>query len=141
MHEDRAKRMQKALATAASAQPEAYLFLLAWHGWCHAIDDHVDNAGRPAEVVDLCADAAVIFSCSFYSAHASQLAPIVSVVAAKYRTSLTATGILQDALRIAGNDMVLAVAYLTGGEPAVRRTAELLFPLVAETQLEPSATP
>lgn len=120
---------------ASSGNESAYAFLLAWHGWCHAIDDHVDNAGKPAEVVDLCADAAVLFSSRFYQTHAGSLAPVVSLVASKYRTSLTASGSLADALRIAGNDMVIAVAYLTGGEPAVRRVSALLWPIVHESQL------
>jgi hypothetical protein len=136
---DRAAQCQRIYATASCGQPEAFLFLMAWHGWCHAIDDHVDEGRDRVEVVDLCADAAVLFSCTFYQRHALALAPVVSVVAAKYRTSLTASPCLRDALRIAGNDMVLAVAYLTGGEPAVRRTSAILWGFVEATQLQPEA--
>lgn len=129
-------RIMKVYATASSGQQEAYLFLLAWHGWCHAIDDHVDEGRDPKGVVDLCSDAAVLFSSSFYVRHAGQLAPVVSLVAAKYRTSLnTASKAITDALRIAGNDMVLAVAYLTGGEPAIRAVSRDLWPIVEESQL------
>jgi hypothetical protein len=137
---DLSAKIQTAYALASSGQPEAFLFLMAWHGWCHAIDDHVDERRDAREAVDLCADAAVLFSSVFYHRHTAQLAPVVALVAAKYRSSLkTKSGRLQDALRIAGNDMVLAVAYLTGGEPCIRRVSEVLWPIVEESQLQPES--
>ena len=135
------QRILRLYALASNGQQDAYAFLLAWHGWCHAIDDHVDEAGRPADVVDLCADAAVLFSSAFYQRFAASLAPVVAVVAAKYRASLELSGILQDVLRVAGNDMVLAVAYLTGGQPTVRAVSRALWPIVEETQFKKEAVP
>lgn len=123
-------------SVASGGHEAAYHFLLAWHGWCHAIDDHVDEGRPPEQAVDLCADAAVVFSSPFYSANVLALAPVVSVVAAKYRASLGCQGKLADALRIAGNDMVLAVAYLTGGAPAVRQVSAMLWPIVLASQLD-----
>lgn len=127
-------------ALASGGSQDAYVWLLAWHGWCHAIDDHVDEPGRPAsDVIDLCAEGAVLFSAGFYRAHAEALGPLIGVVAEEYRASLTAPRLLADALRIAGNHVVLAVAYITGGRPLVRRVSESLWPIVQMTQLERTA--
>lgn len=127
-------------AIASGGREDAYLWLLSWHGWCHAIDDQVDEPDRPrSDVIDLCGDAVVLFSSAFYRAHAEALAPMIAAVAEKYRTSLTAWPQLADALRIAGNDVILGVAYITGGRPAVRRVSEALWPIVEATQLK--ATP
>lgn len=125
-------------AIASNGNAEAYQWLCAWHGWCHAIDDHVDE-GRPArDVIELCARGAVIFSAPFYRRHAEALGPLVGIIAAQYEKSLEVNGVLADALRIAGNQMVLAVAYLTGGTESVRRTSDALWPVVEATQLQPN---
>lgn len=123
-------------AIASNENPEAYQWLCAWHGWCHAIDDHVDEGRSPREVVSLCARGAVIFSAPFYRRHAEALGPLVGIIAAQYEKSLEVSGVLADALRIAGNQMVLAVAYLTGGTDGVRRTSDALWPVVEATQLK-----
>ena len=126
-------------AMASGGRPEAYAWLLAWHGWCHAIDDHVDESRPPAEVVDLCAQGAVLFSAEFYRVHAEALGPLVAVIAEEYRSSLAeANERLRDALRIAGNHMVLAVAYICGGGPLVRAVSQKLWPIVVATQFEVS---
>lgn len=123
-------------AIASTGNAEAYQWLCAWHGWCHAIDDHVDES-RPARgVIDLCARGAVIFSAPFYRRHAEALGPLVGIIAAQYEKSIEVQGVLADALRIAGNQMVLMVAYLTGGTESVRRTSDALWPVVVATQLQ-----
>lgn len=130
-------QLLRVYALASGGQEQAYLWLLTWHGWCHAIDDHVDEPDHPAsEIIDLCAEGVVLFSSGFYRRHAEALAPLIAAVAEKYRASLSARGTLGDALRIAGNDVVLAVAYLTGGRPLVRQVSDALWPLVQSTQLE-----
>lgn len=126
-------------ALASGGREDAYLWLLSWHGWCHGIDDHIDEEGRPrTEVIDLCADGVVLFSAAFYRQHGDALAPLIATVAEKYRASLEAPRILADALRISGNDVVLAVAYITGGRPLVRQVSDALWPIVVSTQLEAS---
>lgn len=130
-------QLLRVYALASGGQQDAYLWLMAWHGWVHGIDDHVDETDRPrTEVIDLCADGVVLFSAAFYRQHGDALAPMIAAVAEKYRASLTASKVLADCLRIAGNDVVLAVAYITGGRPLVRQVSEALWPIVQATQLE-----
>jgi hypothetical protein len=52
------------------------------------------------------------------------------------RSSPRSTGTLGEVLRVAGNDVVLAVAYLRGGTQLVNTVSERLWPLVVETQLD-----
>lgn len=121
---------------AASGDPDAFQWLLAWHGWCHNIDDHVDLERGPVGVVSIAAQACVLFSAPFYQRNAGALAPLVAVVAAQYKASLTEPDDrLRDVLRLAGNQVVLAVAYLTGGLPAVERTNRVLWEWVLVSQL------
>lgn len=136
---DASRQIMSLYALASAGDPEAYAWLMAWHGWCHRIDDHIDEPGHdPSEVVDLCADGCVLFSSAWYGRHARALGPLVAIVAEQYRSSLGASGVLGDALRIAGNQVVLAVAYLQGGRPLLRVVSDQLWPLVRATQLETS---
>jgi hypothetical protein len=133
-------QLLRTYALASGGNAEAYAWLLAFHGWVHAIDDFVDEQGHAAlEVVDLCADGVVLCSSGFFRRHAEALGPALSVTAEKYRASLSATGSLNDVLRLAGNDVVLLVAYLTGGRDLVRRVSESLWPIVQQSQLQPHA--
>lgn len=134
-----ASKILEVYSIASTGNAEAYQWLCAWHGWCHAIDDHVDEARSPRDVIGLCAQGAVIFSAPFYRRHAEALGPLVGVIAAQYEKSLEVRGVLADALRIAGNQMVLMVAYLTGGTESVRRTSDALWPVVEATQLQPNS--
>jgi len=126
------RELLKTYATASGGDVEAYAWLLAWHGWCHELDDDLN-------VVDRGAEAAVLFAAPFWRRHSEALGPMVGVIAAKYRSSVLAERDgrqrLSDALRIAGNDMVLAVAYLRGGTDLARRVAESLWPIVERDQL------
>ena len=134
------RELLKTYATASGGDVEAYAWLLAWHGWCHELDDDVDDPARDRlNVVDRGAEAAVLFAAPFWRRHSEALGPMVGVIAAKYRSSVLAERDgrqrLSDALRIAGNDMVLAVAYLRGGTDLARRVAESLWPIVERDQL------
>jgi hypothetical protein len=133
---DTRDQLLRVYAAASGGNPEAYAWLLAFHGWIHRIDDFVDEPNHyAAEVVDLCADGVVILSSPFYRRHAEALGPLLCVVAEEYRASLTATGVLAHVLRVAGNHVVLGVAYLTGGRALVRQVSEALWPIVHNTQL------
>lgn len=136
---DFASRLVKVYRLAANGRPDAEAFLFAWHGWIHEIDDFVDEEGRrKEEVVDLCVHGSVLCSSEFWVRHCSVLAPVLGVIAEKWRSSLKAPGPLVDVLRLAGNDMVLLVAYITGGPALVRAVSERLWPLVAESQIDES---
>lgn len=132
-----ARPLLEVYALASGGDAEAYAWLLAWHGWCHRIDDFVDEPGHYApEVVELCAAGVVLTSVPFYRRHAEALGPVIAIVAEQYQTSLGAAGRLADALRVAGNQVVLTVAYLRGGAPLLREVSKRLWPIVQETQLE-----
>ena len=122
---------------AGGQETDAFYWLLAWHGWCHAIDDYVDEPGAHDrnEIVDHCADGIVLTGCRFFRAHADTLAPLIVVVAEEWRQSLASQGTMLDVLRLSGNHVVLAVAYLTGGRQRVREVSERLWPIVEERQL------
>ncbi len=126
-------------AVASGGDVEAYAWLTAFHVWAHAIDDFIDEpGGYAAQAVDLCATAIPLFSGVFYRRHAEALGPVLAVVASKYRMSLDAVRPLADVLRLAGNDVVLTVAYIRGGNHLVEQVGKMLWPLVAETQLDVS---
>ncbi len=121
---------------AANGNVDALRWLIAWHAWCHNLDDHIDEVRPNAEVVDIVAQACVLFSGTFFRQHAEALGPLVAIVAAQYKASLSETDErLRDALRITGNQVVLAVAYLTGGLSCVDRTGQVLWGWVLATQL------
>jgi len=123
-------------ALASAGDPEAFAWLMAFHGWAHRVDDFIDEEDHARlELIDLCADAVVLCSCGFYARHANVLGPILASVAEQYRMSATVSGTLADVLRVAGNQVVLAVAYLRGGRPLLRAVSERLWKFVKETQL------
>lgn len=130
-------------AIASGGDMDAYAWLLVFHGWAHRIDDFVDEPDHFApEAVDLCAMGVVLTSSRFYQRHVEALAPLLGIVAEQYHASLAAKGPLADALRIAGNQVVLMVAYLKGGAALVRNVSQRLWPIVEQTQFaQPSTTP
>lgn len=138
MKADATRALSEVYSLASGGDPEVFAWLLAFHGWAHAIDDFVDEPGHyAAEVVDLCARGVVLTSCAFYRQHAETLGPILAIVAEQYHASLAAEGALSHALRIAGNQVVLAVAYIRGGASLLRLVSERLWPIVQATQLSP----
>lgn len=132
------QELEEIYGTAANGDMQAKAWLAAWHYWCHRIDDHIDEKEPAVGVIDIAERAAVLFSSPFWLRHVDRLAPLVAVIAEEYRTSLDAGDpVLSEALRISGNQMVLLVAYLCGGNPCVRATSKLLWPFVVKTQLLP----
>lgn len=128
--------LREVYAMAASGLPEAESWLLAFHQWAHDCDDFVDCIERErGEAVDLMARLVPLMTCSFAQRHASVLGPVVAIVAAQYRSSLELSGVMCDVTRLAGNQVVLLVAYLTGGPCNVRRVSRALWPIVQETQI------
>jgi hypothetical protein len=93
------------------------------------------------EVADLCADGVVLCTTEFFRQHAEALGPLIACVAEKWKASLEATGTLADVLRLGGNDVVLATAYITGGRALLREVSKELWPIVHNTQLTPVVEP
>lgn len=129
-------------AKASGGNRDAYAFLLLWHGWIHAIDDFVDEPGHFApEVADLCAEGVVLCTTEFFRQHAEALGPLIAVCAEKWKASLESAGVLADVLRLGGNDLVLATAYICGGRGLMREVSKELWPIVHKTQLTPVVDP
>lgn len=126
---------------AAAGDPAAFQWLLAWHDWAHQIDDHVDDGDHPArEVVRLSQMGIVLMSCDWFARHAVVLGPVLAVVAEQYRESVRLEQIgvrssLIDVLRLAGNQVVLVVAYLCGGLQTMEAVTARLWPIVEQCQL------
>ena len=108
---------------AANGNRGAHEFLVLWNQYCHAIDDLIDSAERPAaeDVLAVFMQAAVLYSHPFYAAHSANLLPIVATVTNTYADSVRMESMegwpkqAADVLRFCGNDMVCAVAFITGG--------------------------
>jgi hypothetical protein len=119
---------------AANGDADAFRFLVRWHLWCHAIDDHIDEARPQIEVVGVCQAAAEVFASPYFQRRSEVLVPVVMSVAEKYRMSVLYAKSL-DGLRFSGNDMVLVVAAMQGGIALVRSVSDRLWPAVIRTQV------
>jgi hypothetical protein len=116
------------METAANGNVAAQEFLVLWNLYCHAIDDLVDGAERPSPeaLLAVFAQAAMLYSHPFYRAHAVNLLPVVLLVTSAYADSVKMEKLegwpkrMADVLRFCGNDMVCAVALITGGYTHMR---------------------
>jgi hypothetical protein len=121
---------------AARGREDAFAFLLAFHAHAHAVDDDIDETGRSrVNVVDRCMEVAVLANSDFWRAHHEALGVVHALIASTYATSVTAPGPLTDTLRLSGNLMVLAVAFLCGGWIHLQAIAAELWPIVLKDQL------
>lgn len=106
----------------------AMLFCGLWFGYCHAIDDLIDNmvdgkpTTHPEEILKLLATAAAIYNSDFYRRHQEQLFMAVLSITNAYadsvaweRSPLLRRRQIADVLRCCGNEMFFIVALLTGG--------------------------
>lgn len=120
---------------AANGDRSAREYLELWNRYCHAVDDLVDAPERPSpeSLLDVFVQAAVLYSHDFHRRHASTLLPVVMLVTSAYADSVKCerkegwAGALADVLRFSGNEMVKAVAMLTGGYPLVRDLSPVLW--------------
>lgn len=123
---------------AACGREDAFLFLLAFHDHAHQVDDDVDEPGRHrVNAVDRCVEVAVLTNSEFWRANHTALATVHALVASLYQTSVLSPGPLADTLRLSGNLMVLAVAFLCGGWVHMQAIAAELWPMVIQSQLTP----
>lgn len=113
---------------ASSHQSDAYLFLVAWHSYCHMIDDLVDGdtAQTPESLLEALVMANKVYSLPFYAVNAHRLSGVVVLVSSTYADSVAWEKLpgwqahVADVIRQCGNDMILAVADITGGWRLVR---------------------
>lgn len=115
---------------------QAHGFLLAWHDYCHHIDDLIDEGWTPLRMLSVFVEAKDLYSLPFYRRHAAELSSIVDVVTADYILSVAweQAGTpeqrqMADHLRFAGNKMIAAVAKLCGGTSAMTTATPWLLAL------------
>lgn len=126
------------LLEAAHGNSRAHGWLQYLVLWVHAFDDFLDEPNRPrSEVIGLCANLIMLTTHEFYQQHALTLGPLMGVVAAQYEASLNLDlpVTLREGLRLAGNQVILAVALLTGGPALLEEVNNKLWPLVVQSQL------
>lgn len=114
----------------------AVAFLMAWHDWCHRVDDHIDEKQDHASIVDRAMEQTTFMSCPYFLSHARELGLIQSLILDCYRQSVaiergTEPGLvpLGDVLRLSGNLMVVAVAYLKAGPNHMKNISNQLWPV------------
>jgi hypothetical protein len=124
---------------AAKGREDAYLFLRAFHAHAHAVDDDIDEPGRSrVNTVDRCVEVSVLCSSSFWRQHHEALSVVHALIASTYATSVIAPEHpAANILRLSGNLMPLAVAYLCGGWIHLQAIAQELWPIVTRDQLSP----
>lgn len=127
---------------ASMGNVEACAFLYAFHAWAHLIDDLVDEPDMDRlATVDVGMKANVMFSSPFYQAHAHVLSVTTAVIADAYAWSVRCErkggdiAKLAESLRLAGNQMILAIAMIMGGWEHMQRVSAKLWPLVFDNQL------
>ena len=117
------------MAQAANENRGAHEFLVLWNRYCHAIDDLIDADHRPDpdDLLAVFMQAAVLYSHPFYQAHSAHLVTVVATVTNTYADSVKMERMegwpkqTADVLRFCGNDMVCAVAFITGGYAHMRQ--------------------
>lgn len=128
------------LSLAANGQPEAERWLRAFYLWAHALDDFLDEPSRlRIEALGLSVNAILLTQYPFFQAHQGRLTVLLGVVAAQYEASLNLDLPLplREGLRLAGNQVILAVALITGGQALLDEVSAELWPIVVKSQIEP----
>jgi hypothetical protein len=122
-------------AEIAKRNPDAWLWLMAWHEYAHGIDDVVDGTPKGvAPVIRGHWEARKLYSLPFYIRHQAVLDAVLDVVTHMYADSVEwETSDVErhrrmaDVLRFAGNCVVVAVARLCGWGWNEQRMVSLLL--------------
>lgn len=126
-------QIKKVYELAANKNIEAFNFLNFFHDYVHGIDDLIDNKERdPEKFLALLVKANLLYSMPYYTRHAHRLHLLVAQITNAYADSVAWEkddkwkGKWADVLRFAGNDMVLAVAFIEGNFDAMRKLSPIL---------------
>lgn len=105
-------------------------FLMKWHGYCHRIDDVVDEGYSPEKFLACLAHAIEVYAHPFFAAHAQALRLVAGTITNAYADSVAweqdPAGWrfkVADVLRFAGVEMTMAVALRCGGFEHLRRVS------------------
>jgi len=124
-------------------------FLLAFHRYCHEIDDFIDDGVRaPDKFIALLVHANVLYTLPFFALHARELSAAVATITRAYADSLWLTASeeawkrqMGDTLRFAGNDMVRLVAQILGGYDRAREVSGNLILVAHEHHHDEQGNP
>lgn len=110
----------------ANGDEEAFRFVIAWQLYCHGIDDIVDGDEKSSEgIVAVFFTSCELYNSNFWLRHGRELHILVPVITNDYADSNSQnkkiTKEQKDFLRSTGNNMLLAVSYITGGYPLMRK--------------------
>lgn len=103
---------------------DALAFVIAFHGYCHQIDDLIDGdtAYNPENLLRVLMCANALYSTPFYLQNAWRLQPVIASITNTYADSVAWETSdepwkqrVADVIRQCGNDMILAVAWIVGG--------------------------
>lgn len=114
---------------ACMGDADALSFVIAFHSYCHQIDDLIDGdtAYNPENVLKVLMAANTLYSTPFYLANAWRLQPVIAMITNTYADSVAWETSdepwkqrVADVIRQCGNDMILSVAWILGGWSHVR---------------------
>lgn len=109
---------------ACHGNQDATSFLLAFHAYCHQIDDLIDGETtyNPENLLKVLMTANALYSTPFYLQHAWRLQAVIASITNTYadsvaweNSSVKWKSNVADVIRQCGNDMVLVVAFIVGG--------------------------
>jgi hypothetical protein len=114
----------------ANGDENAFAWLIAWHCYCHRIDDYIDEHKQdPEELLTILSNANTLFSMPFYQLHCQRISGVVQHVTNAYADSLHWEksegwkGQWGNVLRLCGIDMLMAVATICGGYEHCRKVS------------------
>lgn len=120
-------------AQASNGNEEACKFLIAFHVWCHEIDDLVDGECGAEGIIRVAMHSASLFTMPFYQQFGATLLPHIAAIANLYADSVAWEKDeaewkrrLADVWRSAGNEMIFAVAFICGGFDHMRKFSAAL---------------
>jgi phytoene/squalene synthetase len=101
---------------------QAAEFITAWNGYCHSVDDLVDEPSSAETKLKTHQEALKVYSSPFFVRHAERLWPVIDMVVHMYADSVllqepndAVERALWDHLRQAPLNVVVAVADICGG--------------------------
>lgn len=109
--------------------PDALMFVSAFHHYCHTIDDFVDGDKQfnAESMLDMLMQANVLYSTPFYINNCIRLQPVIANITNTYADSVAWEKSdvdwkrnVADVIRQCGNDMVVTVAWICGGYQHMR---------------------
>ena len=121
------------LQLAAQGRMDALDFMQRAGGHFHAVDDVIDQGFEPQRYLETFAQAIDVYSHPFYHAHVLALRGVCETLLQQYADSVRMEAAPElwkqrtsDVLRHAGNELIIAVARITGGWALATKVSDAL---------------